>query len=588
MPRVPRPLSGCDIKSLPLSPAEAFLLSRVDAMLSERELALVTGLPLSTVVSALDRLEQLGAISFATDSALESGATRRSERPPAFRSSPPPGRGEGARLPSTPPLAAKAGDGMSLAPPLYDPAELDEDVEIDPERRRRILDLFYRLDDLTYYELIGVGEHDEKKQIKSAYYALAPEFHPDKYFRKRLGSYKAKIEAIFARLTIAHDVLTAKARRAEYDEYLEQLHRNRAMAALLEQTARDVAQVNAAVDESAAAAAGVHVALGNGDSRLVAAQPGTVALSGRYASEIPPAREGPASGPAGAPSSVPTGAPASSPAGASSSRPDGASSSRAPLPPSSERAAAPSSRAPASSGEIDAAPSSPRSRREMLARKLRGGGAFRRGGHPAPASDGPATAQRAAEALRARYEVALAEARRAQLQRYLDIGRGALERKDYAGGANAYRIAASLAPDDQKVQTTCDDAMRLAAAALADGYWKQAQYEEGQGRWSEAALSYSKACAGRPGDARAHERVAFATLKSSANTRRAVEFARKAVEIEPGAADMRLTLALAYAAAGFEKSALGEMERARALAPADARIREVWASLREQTQRGDK
>ena len=37
----------------------------------------------------------------------------------------------------------------------------------------------------------------EKKQIKSAYYALAPEFHPDKYFRKRLGSYKRKIEAIF-------------------------------------------------------------------------------------------------------------------------------------------------------------------------------------------------------------------------------------------------------------------------------------------------------------------------------------------------------------------------------------------------------
>jgi curved DNA-binding protein CbpA len=571
MPRVPRPLSGCDIKSLPLSPAEGFLFSRVDGRLCERDLALVTGLPLSTVVSALDRLAQLGAVDFAP--APVAGATRRSDRPPPRRSSAPPGRGEGVRVPSIPPLTVKAGDGASWAPPLYDPAELDEDVEIDPERRRRILDLFYRLDDRTYYELFGVGEHDEKKQIKSAYYALAPEFHPDKYFRKRLGSYKAKIEAIFARLTIAHDVLTSKARRAEYDEYLEQLHRNRAMSALLEQTARDVAQVNAAVDESAAAAAGVHASLGNAASRLVAGQPGTVALSGRYASEFPPGREGPSSVPAAGPSSS---------AG-------GASSSGAPFPPSSERAAAPSSRAPSSSGEIDAAPSSPRARREMLARKLRGGGAFRRGGQAAPASDrGPAAMQRAADSLRARYEVALADARRAQLQRYLDIGRSAIDRKDYAGGANAYRIAASLAPEDHKVQSTCEEAMRLAAAALADGYWKQAQYEEAQGRWSDAALSYSKACAGRPGDARAHERVAFATLKSSANTRRAVEFARKAVELEPSAADMRLTLALAYAANGFEKSALGEVDRARALAPSDARIREVWASLREQAQRGDK
>ena len=130
--------------------------------------------------------------------------------------------------------------------------------------------------------------------------------------------------------------------------------------------------------------------------------------------------------------------------------------------------------------------------------------------------------------------------------------------------------------------------MRLAAAALAEGYWKQAQYEERQGRWAEAALSYAKACVGRPDDARAHERVAFATLKSSANTRRAIEFARRAVELDASSAELRLTLARAYAAAGFEKSAQGEIERALSLAPNDAKIRELSAQVREQAQKNGK
>jgi len=123
---------------------------------------------------------------------------------------------------------------------------------------------------------------------------------------------------------------------------------------------------------------------------------------------------------------------------------------------------------------------------------------------------------------------------------------------------------------------------RLAGVALAEGYWKQAQYEESGGRWAEAALSYTKVCSGRPTDAKAHERVAFATLKSSANVRRAVEFARKAVELEPRAPELRLTLARAYAVAGFEKSAKGEIDRALELAPGDAKIAELCKKAREE------
>jgi tetratricopeptide (TPR) repeat protein len=228
-----------------------------------------------------------------------------------------------------------------------------------------------------------------------------------------------------------------------------------------------------------------------------------------------------------------------------------------------------------------------RLRREALARKLTGG----RRTAPTPVQR-PITppvrtpemdaeiAARAAEALRQRHEAAIAEARRGQLRRYLETGKAALDKQDYAGAANAYRIAASLEPDDPAVQATCSEAMRLAAAALADGYWKQAVYEEGQERWAEAALSYSKVCAGRPDDAAAHERVAFATLKSSTNIRRAVEFARKAVELSPRAPEMRVTLARAYAAAGLEKSKQGELDRALELAGDNTRIQGLVAQVR--------
>jgi curved DNA-binding protein CbpA len=541
MVRVPRPRPGRDIKSLPLQPTEAYILSRADGVTDERELALLSNLPAAQVAAVLDKLLAMGVIEIVSAPAQKAGPKPMPGSRPADKKVPPP-RSPPPRSPppssppsilKTPPKGVEFGRNVfetAPTPPLYDPADLDEDVELERDKKQRILDLYYRLDQLTHYDLLGVGPQAEKKQVKSAYYLLAPEVHPDKFFRKKLGSYKAKIEAIFTRLTIAHDVLTSKERRAEYDDYLQQTHQNRTMAALLEQTARDVVNLTSALDEAAQA-------------KLNTAQPG------RY-SDAPPAGE---------------------------ERP------RDPV-------------------------ESLRERRETFARKLGGLRSVppvRRGVSSVPpkvvvpanepkdrprevATLPPVGAQAAAQSLKARYEAAVGEAKRSQLARYTELGKAALDRKDYASAANAYRIAASLAPDDGEIQRASADAHRLAAAVLAEGYLRQAQYEANQDRWLEAALSYSKVCAGRPDDARAHERVAFSTLKSNGNVRRAVEFARRAVELAPTTPDFRLTLARAYAAAGFEKSALGEIDRAVELAPNDARIKDIAAHLRNDAQRNGK
>ncbi len=92
MSRVPRLLSGHHDQSLSLSAPEAYLLSRVDAMLDEDDLALVTGMTPRQVAGALDRLAALGAVEMVAG------------QPPGGGPSQPPGpRSQGARSASAPP-----------------------------------------------------------------------------------------------------------------------------------------------------------------------------------------------------------------------------------------------------------------------------------------------------------------------------------------------------------------------------------------------------------------------------------------------------------------------------------------------------
>ena len=99
--------------------------------------------------------------------------------------------------------------------------ELDDDVDLDPEHRRYVLDVHARLDALSHYELLGVARDAEPGAIRRAYFKLARVIHPDRYFGKNLGAYKPKLEAIFARMTQAYELLSAAEARARYDASLD-------------------------------------------------------------------------------------------------------------------------------------------------------------------------------------------------------------------------------------------------------------------------------------------------------------------------------------------------------------------------------
>mgnify|MGYP000735831713 CR=1 FL=1 len=97
----------------------------------------------------------------------------------------------------------------------------------------------------------------------------------------------------------------------------------------------------------------------------------------------------------------------------------------------------------------------------------------------------------------------------------------------WAAAANAYRIAASLSPQDENLKREAAEIQQQAAAKLADGFMKQGEYESAQERWVEAAISYSKACQGKPDDAKAHDKAAHATFRARNNPRRALELAKR-------------------------------------------------------------
>jgi len=96
----------------------------------------------------------------------------------------------------------------------------DESVELSDENRAYVSDVYARLGTITHYDLLGVARDADKKTIKRAYFRLAAIVHPDRHFGKKLGSFKAKMETLFARISDAYETLIAPERRAAYDRTL--------------------------------------------------------------------------------------------------------------------------------------------------------------------------------------------------------------------------------------------------------------------------------------------------------------------------------------------------------------------------------
>lgn len=386
-------------------------------------------------------------------------------------------------------------DGGALTP--EDQALLAEEVDIEIDIRRLVLRLYRSLARSDHYQLLGVDRAADKKTIKRAYYELAAKLHPDRYFRKQLGSFKLRMETVFGRLSLAHETLTNTDKRAEYDAYVEEQRRSRGIEELLADALAEVKRAEESVEREARA----------------------------------------------------ENAPNQPPAAPVAAKPE-----------------------PAKGPSVDVTVAA---RRDALARRLLGGmgrppGAGSSPGQPAVQRE-PSTND-AMDALRRRYDDRKSQARDAQARKYLTAAETALASNDPVSAANAFRVAATLLPEDAQLQKRAQETQDRADQLLADTYAKQARYEEKNGQWIEASRSWSRVCRGRPDDAHACERGANAIVKAGGDLHEAARLAQKACALKPENHHYRVTLANVYLAAGLSLNARRELETAAQHAPHDDTI----------------
>jgi tetratricopeptide (TPR) repeat protein len=92
-----------------------------------------------------------------------------------------------------------------------------EPVDLPVDLQREIVDLDARLDRLTHYEALGLRRGDGADAARAAYLERVKRFHPDRYGGKRLGPFRARLDRIVRRLTMARDVLADDVRRRAYE-----------------------------------------------------------------------------------------------------------------------------------------------------------------------------------------------------------------------------------------------------------------------------------------------------------------------------------------------------------------------------------
>src|SRR5262249_57303991 len=83
---------------------------------------------------------------------------------------------------------------------------LNEAVDLDLDRKREILarEALLGRDDWT---VLGLNPGATADAVKLAYFDASRVFHPDRYYGKNLGSFPARLERIFQRLSDAHETL---------------------------------------------------------------------------------------------------------------------------------------------------------------------------------------------------------------------------------------------------------------------------------------------------------------------------------------------------------------------------------------------
>lgn len=184
------------------TPEESRLVACAGQGATLGEVIVGSGLPEARAIALLLGLRLRGVI--------QPGGARRGATPPPAVAQPTPPIAHPTPTPD-PALRSKTSGPLPV-----EPADLSEAVDLDPQRKQEILELDQRCAGDDYFHMLGLAPGVATLEVKKAYYELSKRFHPDRYFGKNLGSYKARVDRIFRKLTEAQAVLSDAQRRQAY------------------------------------------------------------------------------------------------------------------------------------------------------------------------------------------------------------------------------------------------------------------------------------------------------------------------------------------------------------------------------------
>jgi len=178
--RCPRLAADWEERASSLSPAEGFLLSRIDGHTPWTVLREIGGLAPTDADAVLARWIATGLVEVDAEKP-EPGPARGSDPAPDLRGA------------------------------------VDPSLDLDVELQREILVFEARLIEATHHEILGVARDCDNREIKLAYFQLSKRFHPDRYFRRNVGSFAARLDRIFRHVALAYELLSDPTTRAEIE-----------------------------------------------------------------------------------------------------------------------------------------------------------------------------------------------------------------------------------------------------------------------------------------------------------------------------------------------------------------------------------
>jgi curved DNA-binding protein CbpA len=198
-------------QKIPLTPADGYVLSRIDGTLSGRELLQVIPMVQDETLRSLYCLVSTGIVEFLP---LPPKAPPKPDARPV---------GVPANARHSAPMAPSAAgntDAPSRPRPAASPPPApasDEAAQQREARRVEVLEAFDGLKTRNHFEALGIPKASSEAQVKEAYFKLARKFHPDTHHDPSLADLREKIEAIFIRLGEAYEVLRNPRTRGNYE-----------------------------------------------------------------------------------------------------------------------------------------------------------------------------------------------------------------------------------------------------------------------------------------------------------------------------------------------------------------------------------